>query len=419
MDLDEKIVAQTPAISENRLYQNLVELCSIGNRWPGTTGEAKACEYMQSAMESWADSVTVEEFDYPHYTPISSSVSITDPANQLIPSVGLEYSGTGNVHGRLVYVGEGREEDFQYLTDVGCGFEGAILLAKTNRPYIVAEHAERNTSEGLIIISDSPFGTFRQITSRMGFEEGEDLLGFGISIPGAIIDRSCGDRLLSLLSSGSVEVSVEHRSNVELRKSWNIIGSLQGTEKSEVIIGAHYDTQIGIQGAWDNASGCSALLEILRVCSRAKSKRTMRFCAFGCEEIGLFGSTNYVRRRAEELDNLLCYINLDSTSADVCTTHELLASTKMLDFALEIIEGNTSWKITQFREFGPLDHEQDSAEFVRQGVNAIWAHEEGNPFFHTCYDTLETIDRAKLARAVRVDLLLFYYLSKCSEEGFF
>ena len=144
----------------------------------------------------------------------------------------------------------------------------------------------------------------------------------------------------------------------------------------------------------------------------------MRFCAFGCEEIGLFGSTSYVRRRVAERDKMHCYINLDSTSADVCTTHELLATKNMLDFALEIIKGNTNWKISQFREFVPLDHEQDSAEFVKQGVNAIWAHEEGNPFFHTRYDTLETIGRAKLARAVRVDLLLFYYLSKCEEEGF-
>lgn len=418
MVLDNRLIAKAPKVSESRLYQNLVDLCSIGCRWSGTAEEADACEYMRSEMEPYVDGVAVQEFEYPHYTPTGSQVASLKPSHRSFPSVGLEYAASGCGRGRLIYVGEGTEKDFQNLIELGCGFGGTVVLAKTNRPYVVGPCAERNGAAGLIVISDSPHASIRQITSQMGFDEEDDLLKFGISIPGAIIDSRSGDYLLSLLSSGPVEVSVEHRCSVELRKSWNVIGSLQGSEKSEIIIGAHYDTQLGIQGAWDNASGCSALLEILRACSRTEKTRSMRFCAFGCEEIGLFGSTHYVHHRKNELEQILCYINLDSTSADVCTTHELLASTQMLGFAREIIESSTGWEITKSGAFSPSDHEQDAAEFVRQGVNAIWTHEEGNPYFHTSYDTLETIDSSKLARATQVSLLLFYYLSMCGRGEF-
>lgn len=153
----------------------------------------------------------------------------------------------------------------------------------------------------------------------------------------------------------------------------------------------------------------------MRVCASTKPKRTMVFCAFGGEEIGLFGSTNFVHRREDDLNKILCYINLDSVSADVATTHELLVTPAMMNFAMQMIQENTNWKITLYREFTPLDHEQDSAEFVKCGMDAIWAHEEGNPYFHTKYDTLETINPSKLARATRVALLPFYYLSNIED----
>jgi|GEM_PF-4608801 len=418
MALDNRLIAKAPTVSETRLYQNLMDLCSIGCRWSGTAEEADACEYMRREMEPYVDGVAVQEFDYPHYTPSGSQVASLAPVHRSFSSVGLEYAASGCCRGRLIYVGAGTEKDFQNLIELGCGFTDTVVLAKTNRPYVVGPRAESNGAVGLLVISDSPHASIRQITSQMGFAEKEDLLKFGISIPGAIIDRESGDYLLSLLSSGAVEVSVEHRCNVELRKSWNVIGSLQGSDNGEIIVGAHYDTQLGIQGAWDNASGCSALLEILRACSRTKKTHSMRFCAFGCEEIGLFGSTHYVHQRKNELEQILCYINLDSTSADVCTTHELLASTKMLGLAREIIESNTGWVITKSGTFSPADHEQDAAEFVRRGVNAIWVHEEGNPYFHTIYDTLETVDSSKLARATQVSLLLSHYLLMCDRGEF-
>jgi aminopeptidase YwaD len=260
----------------------------------------------------------------------------------------------------------------------------------------------------------------RQMTSQMGYEPGKDLAAFGLQIPGVIVSREDGERLLSLLSAGRVEARIEHRSSVELRSSRNVIGYQwgKGPDKQKVLIGAHYDTQYGLQGAWDNASGCAALLEIARVLAGSAARRTRIFCAFGGEEIGLFGSTAFVRRRVGELESFLAYFNLDSTSGDVPYTHELQTTRRLGEFARELVAAHSDWRITSFREFTPLDHEQDSAEFVRQGVEAFWAHEEGNAFFHTVYDSLDTVDSAKLARATRAALLPFHYLAQAELVSF-
>ena len=64
-----------------------------------------------------------------------------------------------------------------------------------------------------------------------------------------------------------------------------------GERKREILlIGAHYDTVIGSQGANDNASGVSALLEISRLFASIEPAVTVRFIAFVNEEPPFFMS---------------------------------------------------------------------------------------------------------------------------------
>lgn len=411
--LNESLIRSTPEVSAQSLAANLEAVCGIGPRWHGTPAEEQTIELMSERLRAVCDQVELEEFPYTHYTPQATSLQISRPLAQPLHCVAVQYSGTGRVAGQLVYAGQGHQEDFQALRETGASLRDRIVLMRTNQPYLAGGYARADGACGIVVISDSPFGTVRQMTSQMGYEPGEDLSAFGLPIPGVIVSREDGERLLSLLSAGPVEGRIEHRSAVQVRRSHNVIGYQWGKDRQErsILIGAHYDTQFGLDGAWDNGSGCAALLEIARVCAGSAARRTRIFCAFGGEEIGLFGSTAFVRRRAEELKRVLAYFNLDSTSGDVPYTHDLLITRRLEGFARELVASYSDWLITSCREFTVLDHEQDSAEFVRQGVEAFWAHEEGNAFFHTVYDSLDTVDPAKLARATRVALLPFHYLA--------
>ncbi len=111
-ELDGDLIAKTPGVSPGRLYKTMMELCSIGNRWPGTPGNQRAREYIREQMKPIADKVELEDYPYPHYTPVFSSLNIRHPVQKSLSCIPIEYSQNGVAEGELIYVGEGWEKDF-------------------------------------------------------------------------------------------------------------------------------------------------------------------------------------------------------------------------------------------------------------------------------------------------------------------
>ena len=117
--------------------------------------------------------------------------------------------------------------------------------------------------------------------------------------------------------------------NKKIVQAYNVIGVIEGKDpvlKNEaIIIGAHYD-HLGRggsgslspnskdihNGADDNASGTSAMLELARQFSKSKNnKRTLIFIAFGGEEEGLLGSKAYTKNPVFPLNKTIAMINMD------------------------------------------------------------------------------------------------------------
>jgi Zn-dependent M28 family amino/carboxypeptidase len=98
--------------------------------------------------------------------------------------------------------------------------------------------------------------------------------------------------------------------------SRNIIGTLPGTTKRTIIIGAHYDNRPEGSGADDNASGVSVMVEVAkRIAKKKPLPYTIQFVAFGAEENpgGLVGSNTYVKRLSTaQLQRTEAMINYDS-----------------------------------------------------------------------------------------------------------
>jgi len=109
----------------------------------------------------------------------------------------------------------------------------------------------------------------------------------------------------------------------------NVIGILPGRDpglrQQTVIIGAHYD-HLGLggfgsldpegtgqvhNGADDNASGTAMLIQIAQQLAAAPPARTVVFIAFTGEELGLLGSSYYVREPVYPIASTLAMINLD------------------------------------------------------------------------------------------------------------
>ncbi|MGP1345175.1 MAG: M28 family peptidase [Phycisphaerales bacterium] len=121
------------------------------------------------------------------------------------------------------------------------------------------------------------------------------------------------------LTGGSdlvVRVSVEQERR--LTRTANVIGTLKGSAHpdEQVIIGCHHDAWTA--GAGDPLAGLICLFECARVLAdRAvnhgeRPERTIVFAAWGAEEYGIIGSTEFVESRRERLErDAIAYINLD------------------------------------------------------------------------------------------------------------
>lgn len=88
-----------------------------------------------------------------------------------------------------------------------------------------------------------------------------------------------------------------------------------GKSDAIVCIGAHYDC-VDTAGIDDNGSGVSVLLELAERFHDQETPCTLNFVFFDNEEhggfVGSYNYVNYVLKEQELLDDVLCYLNIDS-----------------------------------------------------------------------------------------------------------
>ena len=101
----------------------------------------------------------------------------------------------------------------------------------------------------------------------------------------------------------------------------NVIGIQRGTlyPNTYVVCGSHfdsftYDCLYGANngpGADDNATGVASVLETARILTQYQFEYSIVYCAFGAEELGLYGSEAYASRCQQEGMNIIGYFNND------------------------------------------------------------------------------------------------------------
>jgi len=164
-----------------------------------------------------------------------------------------------------------------------------------------------------------------QVTGDLAYEHvyylSEDI---GARIAGSPKEEETAAYIILQLEGMGYDVEVqefEYERSGEVYYSQNIIATKAGKIDQTVIIGAHYDSvserSCGdgniLTGAGDNASGVAVMLEAAEVLSNYRTHGTIKFVAFGAEEVGLKGSVYYAEQMDEaEIENTVAMINLDS-----------------------------------------------------------------------------------------------------------
>jgi hypothetical protein len=150
------------------------------------------------------------------------------------------------------------------------------------------------------------------------------LAGYSLAKVVEEVDRKLRPRSFALPGSFRVELVADVRQ--QSRAIHNVAGYLPGKTDEYLILGAHYD-HVGLgeqfsmapskrglahNGADDNASGTSALIELSRWFSaRPQPRRGILFMAFAGEEIGLVGSNHYLEDPRLPIEKAIAMINMD------------------------------------------------------------------------------------------------------------
>jgi hypothetical protein len=107
------------------------------------------------------------------------------------------------------------------------------------------------------------------------------------------------------------EVMLTNHSRIVPGRGWNVIAKTPGDYQDYVLVTAHLDSWY--QGALDDASGSAVVIELARRLASKPSGPTgvILFLADG-EEIGLFGSADFIRRFGS--DQIKAVVELDMVS---------------------------------------------------------------------------------------------------------
>ena len=269
----------------------------------------------------------------------------SDPAT-LDPAVGLPFnagSADGDVIAPLVYANHGLPADFTALRNAGADVHGAVALIRYGAAFrgLLARNAQEAGAAGVIFYTDPaddgfakgppyPSGPWRPSSSVQRGSLGED-----IRIPVLPVSaNTAGTLLRSLrgragpsgwrgalgssypLGKGPALVHLAVTMNRTTTTLWNTIGTLRGTQpEHSVVLGAHRDAWVF--GVGDNGAGTIVLLEAARglgylAKSGWRPKRSIVVALWDGEEIGLRGSTAFVKAHDDELRRgCVAYLNAD------------------------------------------------------------------------------------------------------------
>ncbi len=280
----------------------------------------------------------------------------------------LSFSGSGSFSGKVVLCGYGivnpdkSHDDFK-----GVDLKGNVALVADGEPAAWADkdgnptqHAHRRNkvynakdrgAVAIFFVSPEPAkGAKEELTPFRS--EGADDYG----LPAIEITRQLASELVEksgigganfkeALEGGGIKSKdlpgITADGDVKFEKKTattrNVLGALEGSgpQKDEwIVIGAHYD-HLGLRvpmmrtfkdgkivegstkpeihnGADDNASGVSGLIEIARAMAKEpKLNRSVLFIAFSAEESGLQGSKYYADHATQPLDHTVAMLNMD------------------------------------------------------------------------------------------------------------
>lgn len=364
----------------------VVELAeTLGPRPSGTPEEAAAAEHIAAALQAYGYDTSLQPFEYSvEYRYAQIFLSDTED----VAASHFHGSSAEAVEGPLLRIeGDGGPGDYQ-----GLDASGAVVIVDRGGLTFTekAQQAVDARAAALIIINNDN-------SWLVG-----DLAGYRSPIPILAVPRVLG---ISLTYRVPQTVSISPSQGATDR-SQNVLARRTGAT-CNVIVGAHYDTVYRTAGFNDNSSGTALMLEFARIYADRAAAAHLCFVAFGGEEVGIYGSQEYVRQlqTSGEISEVRYMLNLDAIGA---------GSQFLIIFVDPSLRSLTRQLLEQLGlPSGDLTHAgvADSAPFQEAGVKTFFALPTGGAM-NTIADAAANFDPGVFIDVAR----LSEYMLQCMLE---
>ncbi|GGK11855.1 aminopeptidase [Pilimelia terevasa] len=189
----------------------------------------------------------------------------------------------------------------------------------------------------------------------------------------------------------------------------------QGDPDNVVMIGAHLDSVPAGPGINDDGSGSAAVLENALTVARAQLKPTsrMRFGWWGAEEVGLVGSSHYVKSlSADEKKKIKTYLNFDMVGQKNIKSWGIYSDSpditpiwKQYFDAKKLQTRSINWA-------GSTDH----SPFKNAGIKVSGIGDDADPCYHARCDNMTNVGETSMGHASSAIALVFWKLAGAQRQ---
>ena len=301
-----------------------------------------------------------------------------DTKNPEVSSAWIGFSTSGDITAPVVYAHSGNPEDYEELRRQGIDVKEKIVIVRYSNPYsyrgFKALTAQRMGAAALLIYSDpaedgykrgkvfpdGPWGPESHIQrGAMTYDfmvPGDPLTPGWASLPGAkripeseavslprivalplswhdaqpLLENMDGPVApkdwqgglpITYRLSGSVVAHLKVEMDNSTQPYYVVEARIKGTEFPDewILLGNHHDAWV--YGGVDPSSGTASMMEMTRAFGAMlkdgkRPRRSLIFCSWDGEEVGLTGSTEWGEQFADELrTKLVAYLNVDSSAS--------------------------------------------------------------------------------------------------------
>jgi carboxypeptidase Q len=408
------------ATTDSAAFQRLVELTDrFGPRFSGSDNLERAIDWIIERMkEDGLENVRGEPVMVPHWVRGRESAELIQPRRTALPMLGLGGSiGTPRegITAEVLVV-----SSFDELTRRAQEARGKIVLfnvafenygASVQYRYLGAQAAARAGAVASLI---SSVASFSMKTPHTGLMAPYD--STLPRIPHAAITVEDAQMLQRMQQRGErvvVSLKMEAQTLPDVQ-SRNVVAELRGRERPDevIVLGGHIDSWDVGTGAMDDAGGCVAAWQAVRLMKQLglRPRRTVRVVLWTNEENGLRGGTGYRDAHRDELDRHVLAIESDAgvfkpLGFGVTASDSAFARIQQIKPLLDRIGAGEITRGGGGADIGPI---------MALGVPGAGLNVQGDKYFwyhHSDADTVDKLDPHELNLSTAALAILAYVVA--------